>query len=355
MSKRKGPKEEADAEDRAAKKVVLSRGPKPTMRLNTGAVMPTVQLGTYRMKGEVCKAACRAALLGPNPSYTGLDTASIYGNEATIAPCLAAAPSGRDSLFVQTKLWRAHQGSAKAVHRALQQSLRNLGLAYVDLWLLHWPGPGRHLHRPPVRKAQPVWRSPHREPIKGNDEVRVPADWTPTMRHQTWRHMASHTGPHAGARAIGVCNFSARQLEDLIVMCDAEGLPLPAVVQNECHPMLPATAVRAVCERRGIVFQAYASLGSGVLDLSAELAVRTVASAHGKTAAQVLLRWALQHGCAVVPKSRNPARQQENADVWGFELNASEMGHLDALSVQPPGNQMNTMVGWLREYDPDRY
>ena len=161
-------------------------------------------------------------------------------------------------------------------------------------------------------------------------------------------------GLAAGARAVGVCNFSARQLEELLAFCDAEGLPLPAVVQNECHPLLPASAVRAICRRKGIVFQAYASLGSGVLDLPANPVVVQIAAAHkGKTPAQVLLRWALQEGCVVVPKSGNAERQRENADLFDFELSESDMASLGELSVQAEGQ--NTMIGWLREFDPDRY
>ena len=161
-------------------------------------------------------------------------------------------------------------------------------------------------------------------------------------------------GPNAGARAVGVCNFSPRQLKELLDYCDAEHLGIPAVVQNECHPYLPAEEVRKICASRGIVFQAYASLGSGVIDYASEPAVVAIAEAHkGKTPAQVLLRWAIQKGAVVVPKSSNPGRQRENVDVFDFKLTDEEMISLDALSKQRKGQ--NTMVGWQREHDPNYY
>ena len=189
-------KRKAAAEAAAASAACSGKTQRPSVAadvsLNTGALMPTVQLGTYRLKDAACTAACRTAL--SSSAYRGLDTASIYGNEKAVAACLsskAACPDPRASLFIQTKLWRSHQGSESAVRKALKASLRQLKLDYVDLWLMHWPGPGRYLSNPPVRKAQPVWQSADRTAIAGNDEKRVPAGWTSSMRLETWRHMIS--------------------------------------------------------------------------------------------------------------------------------------------------------------------
>jgi hypothetical protein len=183
-------------------------------------------------------------------SYAGVDTASVYANESEVGKSLSCRT--RDELFVQTKLWRSHQGSQEAVSKALTNSLRQLNQEYVDLWLMHWPGPGRHLHLPPVRKAKPVWTSGEREEIGKNGETQCPAEWTPAMRLETWAHMANETkGDGARACAIGVCNFSARQLRELIAFCDAEKLPLPAVVQvRSARPCAPLRAPASPCEPR---------------------------------------------------------------------------------------------------------
>lgn len=354
---------------------------------------------------------------------------------------------------------------------------------YVDLWLLHWPGPGRHLNHPPVRAPQSGWwDSATRQEIAGNEAIRVPVEWTPAMRLETWRHMAAMVA--AGkAKAIGMCNVSPRQLRELLAFCDEHKvcslitmfvwcsslflmlsivyvrwpcatstrfvrgvLPVfkvacaapapqrnacsssthwhcawhvhasarpphallclppalatkrspchtrlaltaclsasptpeqphpsprspprrtrtpqvlrPAVVQNECHPLLPATELRALCASQGVVFQAYASLGSEGLAtrLRAHPAVLSVAKAQGCTPAQALVRWAVQHGCAVAPKSVSAQRRDENlaAVVSIPPLSAASMAALDQMGGEGVAGQ-HTMVGWLRERDPDAY
>ena len=153
--------------------------------------------------------------------------------------------------------------------------------------------------------------------------------------------------------SIGVCNFSARQLQELLEYCEEESLPIPSVVQNECHPLLQGAQVRELCTSYGIVFQAYASLGAGALGLLENQSVLSIAKKLGVTSAQVLLRWAFQHGCAVVPKSVSPERQRCNFEIFCFELPEEDMEELDSL--QTARRDQNTMVGWLREHDPDFY
>ena len=150
-----------------------------------------------------------------------------------------------------------------------------------------------------------------------------------------------------------MCNFSARQLQELLDYCEEESLPLPSVVQNECHPLLQGTEVRELCKSYGIVFQAYASLGAGSLGLLEHSAIAKIATKHIVTPSQVLLRWAYQQGCAVVPKSVNPDRQRCNIDIFNFELSEEDMEELNSLETAEKGQ--NTMVGWLREHDPDFY
>jgi len=331
--------------------------------------MPTVQLGVYRLKGPTVLKACQTAF-SPSPSssssllYSGLDTASIYGNEGQVGQVVKSVLHGnnnskitREDLFIQTKLWRSHQGTdpktkKSRVPGALNKSLRALGLTYVDLWLLHWPGPGRYLNSPPVRVRKPGEAI---IPIEGNEKKMVPEDWSPAMRLETWSAMCKEMA--AGrARAVGVCNMTERQLRELIAFAEKEGIAKPAVVQNECHPLLPATNVRQLCNDHGIVFQAFASLGSESLALVNHEVVKSVAKNVDKTPAQVLLRWAVQKGCSVLPRSSNPSRIIENApeNIEGWTLPDDEMERLDALEDKAAKGQ-TTMASWFREYDPEVY
>ena len=151
----------------------------------------------------------------------------------------------------------------------------------------------------------------------------------------------------------GVCNFSARQLRELLSFCEENRLPRPLLVQNECHPMLQAREVRTLCSEEGVAFQAYASLGAGALGLMDHPTVKKVASEAGCTEAQALLRWSLQSGCLVLPKSAKEDRIVSNLDVHSFKLEQGQMDELNALETGVKGQ--NTMVGWLRELDPDHY
>ena len=179
----------------------------------------------------------------------------------------------------------------------------------------------------------------------------VPLNWTAQLRLETYREMSKFVGREVGS--LGVCNFSHRQLVELLQFCDTERLPRPTVLQNECHPLLTAEKVRTLCQQEGIVFQAYASLGAGALGLLDHVTVSSVAESHGVSPAQVLLRWAVQHNCAVLPKSANQDRIKTNLQLWDFSLSDSDMRSLDGLDRSSEGQ--NTMVGWLREHDPDYY
>ena len=231
----------------------------------------------------------------------------------------------------------------------LRKSLKRLGTAYIDLWLMHWPGPGRHLNYPPVRMGM----DRPKQLIPGNEKKRVPENWTPELRLETYKYMSKHVSPSGPVRALGVCNFSLRQMKDLVAFCDVEKIPRPALLQNECHPYLISRDIRNYCKEENIVFQAYASLGAGTINLMSDQTVLRVSSELGVTPAQVLLRWSVQHGCSVLPKSVNEERQKTNLDIWGFKLSSNQMDLLDGLDQGAPGQ--NTMVGWLREHDPDFY
>eukprot|EP00090_Calanus_glacialis_P001178 TRINITY_DN10817_c0_g1_i1.p1 TRINITY_DN10817_c0_g1~~TRINITY_DN10817_c0_g1_i1.p1 ORF type:complete len:353 (-),score=67.78 TRINITY_DN10817_c0_g1_i1:273-1205(-) len=310
--------------------------------------MPVIQFGTYKLKGIDCYNSCISAL---QIGYRGFDTASIYDNEELVGKAVKEF-TNREELFIQTKLWRSYQGADPKTGKPkcdaeLKKSLRKLGLDYIDLWLLHWPGPGRHLNYPPVKQGM----TRPKTVIQDNEKIKVPTDWGPEMRLQTWKFMAKHIGEKVGS--IGVCNFSVRQLQELLDYCEEESLPIPSVVQNECHPLLQGTQVRELCKSYGIVFQAYASLGAGSLGLLENPSVVKIANNLEVTPSQVLLRWAFQHECAVVPKSVNPDRQRCNIDIFNFELTKADMEELNSLETSEKGQ--NTMVGWLREHDPDFY
>ena len=320
-----------------------------TLPLHTGARIPTLQFGSYKLKGLESFEATLSAL---KQGYRGVDTATCYDNEKQVGQAIVASGLKREELFVQTKLWRSYSGIEPKSGKPrcdtwLRKSLKLLGIAKLDLWLMHWPGPGRHLNYPPVKMGMERPKL-----VKSENASRMaPMDWTPATRLQTYRLMAKHV-PGTVA-ALGVCNFSARQLTELLVFCKDNRLPRPAVVQNECHPYLPARQVRAVCKENGIVFQAYASLGAGMLPLLNDSTITSIASRLSVSPGQVLLRWGLQQGVALLPKSCKAERQKQNLEVWHFSLSAEDLALIAKLD-RSQENQ-NTMAGWLREHDPDFY
>jgi len=320
-----------------------------TLPLHTGARIPTVQFGTYKLKGVESFEATLSAL---QQGYKGIDTATCYDNEKQVGEAIAASGVKREDLFVQTKLWRSYSGIDPKSKKPrcdtwLRKSLKLLGIRKLDLWLMHWPGPGRHLNYPPVKMGMERPKQ-----VKPENATRMaPLDWTPAMRLETYSLMAKHV-PESVA-ALGVCNFSPRQLKELLTHCQKNHLPRPAVVQNECHPYLPAREVRAICRENGIVFQAYASLGAGLLPLLQDPTITSIAARLAVTPGQVLLRWGLQQGVALLPKSCNAGRQKENLKVWNFSLSPEDLALMEKLDKSQASQ--NTMAGWLREHDPDFY
>jgi diketogulonate reductase-like aldo/keto reductase len=252
-----------------------------TLSLNTGATIPQIGLGVWQTpRGEGTRQAVTAALeLG----YRHVDTARIYGNEADVGAGVRASGVPRRDLFVTTKLWNDDQGYDSAL-RAFDASLARLGLDYVDLYLLHWPVAGKRLES---------WRALER-------------------LHADQR-----------ARAIGVSNFMPQHLEELL----AHAKIVPAVDQIEVSPFLQQRETRALCARHGIVVEAYSPLTHGLrLD---HPAVAAAAARAGRSPAQVLLRWAIQHDLVPLPKSTSENRIRENAAVFDFVLDADAMAALD--------------------------
>ncbi|MEV5641889.1 aldo/keto reductase [Streptomyces flaveolus] len=256
----------------------------PTVTLNNGVEIPQLGFGVFQVPDAETTAAVSAAL---EAGYRSIDTAAIYGNEAGVGRALADSGIARDDLFVTTKLWNADQGY-DATLKAFDTSLDKLGLDHVDLYLIHWPTPARDLYR------------------------------------ESWKAIEKLVAD-GRIRAAGVSNFQPAHLERLIAGSDL----VPAVNQVELHPGLQQRELRAAHARLGIVTEAWSPLAQGAV-LKDE-AITTIAARHGKSAAQVVLRWHLQLGNVVIPKSVTPARIRENLDVFDFTLTDDEMTAIAGL------------------------
>lgn len=252
-----------------------------TITLANGVAMPRFGLGTYKSAegGDVERAVTAALSLG----YRSIDTASLYGNESGIGAAIAASGVPREALFLASKMWNDEQGYDVTL-AAFGRTLQRLDTDYLDLYLVHWP------------RAE-----------------------TP----QTWRAL-ERLYAEGAVRAIGVCNHLEHHLEELIAGAEV----LPMVNQYEFHPWLQQPSLRAYCEAHGIAVQAWAPLMKG--RVAEEPALVAIAARHGVTPAQVALRWLLQLGCMVIPKSVHAERIAQNADVFGFTLADDEMAAIAA-------------------------
>ena len=254
-----------------------------TLQLSSGARIPQVGLGVWQTpSGTTTRQAVAAAL---DVGYRHIDTARIYGNEADVGAAVRDSSVAREAVFVTTKLWNADQGYDRAL-RAFDASLERLGLDYVDLYLIHWPVAGKRLES---------WRALERIQDEGR------------------------------ARSIGVSNFLVPHLEELL----AKATRVPAVNQIELTPFLQRRDTRALCAKHGIVVEAYSPLTHG--KRLGHPVVNDIARRVGRSAAQVLLRWGLQRGLVVLPKSTKPARIAENGQLFDFTLDDGAMTELDAL------------------------
>lgn len=318
----------------------------PTLALNTlnqqkqatTIPMPQIGIGTYKFKkgsGEASRAVVDALQIG----YRQIDTAFIYGGEQTekeIGNALASIISSttpRSEIFLTSKQWRAYHGYEPTIE-CLNKSLKRLQTDYLDLYLIHWPGPAYNTMN---RRKDLMEESPDGPFVyakQGHEEVNIQA-----LRSETWRAMEESL--YAGkCRAIGVSNFTIRHLEAL--KKTAKVWP-PAVNQIELHPYNPQTELVAYCQKEGIAIQAYASLGGQDCGkktwniLGGKLLERDevtgIADKHGKTPAQVLLRWATQQGFSVIPKSSNVEHLRMNLEAVTAEigLDKEDMELLNSL------------------------
>jgi 2,5-diketo-D-gluconate reductase A len=258
----------------------------PVLSLNSGATIPQVGFGVFKVDPAESESIVSDALeLG----YRHIDTAAIYGNEEGVGRAIAASGIPREDLYITTKLWNSDQGT-KPAHDAIDLSLEKLGLESVDLYLIHWPTPRRDLYRESWKALQ-----------------QIQAD--------------------GKATSIGVSNFLVEHLENIL----ADGGTVPAVNQIELHPALQQREVVDFSRSHGIQIEAWGPLGQGKYPLFDDPSVAAAAAAHGKTPAQVVLRWHLQNGNIVFPKSNSRARIAENLDLFDFELTDAEIAAISAL------------------------
>ncbi len=258
-----------------------------TVELNNGVKMPVFGLGVWQVEeGEEVENAVTAAI---NNDYKLVDTAAAYENEVGVGKALKASDIPREDIFVTTKLWNDSHGYDTAI-KALEESLKRLQLDYVDLYLIHWPLPMKG-------KTVESWKA------------------LETLYHDK------------KVRAIGVSNFHIPHLQELMEQTDI----VPALNQLECHPYMNQKELRTFCRENGIVFQSWSPLAQGQVFEDAQL--KDIAERNGKTIAQVVIRWHLQQGRAVIPKSIHASRIQENSQVFDFTLSEEDMGLINALNV----------------------
>ncbi|PZR53440.1 aldo/keto reductase [Xylanimonas oleitrophica] len=256
----------------------------PTVTLNNGVEIPQLGLGTYKLPPQDTRDLVLRAF---DAGYRHLDTAQMYRNERAVGEAVAAAGLPREEVFVTTKLNNAFHAHDDAL-AAFDRSLEELGLDFVDLFLIHWPLPAVGLYTEAWAALEEIYAS-------------------------------------GRARAIGVSNFQPHHLRRVL----DEGTVVPAVNQVEVHPWFANEEVRAFDAAHGIVTEAWSPLGRGAV--LADPTVARIAAAHGRSPAQVVLRWHVQRGDVVFPKSATPERVVENARIFDFELSAEDMAAVTAL------------------------
>lgn len=256
----------------------------PSITFHDGRSIPQIGLGVWQTPNDVAVSAVQAAL---EAGYRHIDTAMIYDNESGVGEGIRRAGVKRSDIFVTTKLWNSDQGFDSTL-KACEQSLKRLGLDYLDLYLIHWPAPqrGRYLDS---------WRAM----IRLQEEGRV--------------------------RSIGVSNFTVEHLDRII----KETGVVPVLNQIELHPRFQQRTMREAHQKHGMATESWSPLGQG--KLLADPVIGAIAAKHDRTAAQVIIRWHLDNGLIVIPKSVTPSRIIENFDVFGFKLDRDDLAEIAKL------------------------
>ena len=255
-----------------------------TVKLNNDVRMPILGLGVYQSPpGRVTRNAVNLAL---RVGYRHVDTARIYGNEVDVGEAVRESGVPRGDLFIATKLWNSDQGYDSTL-RACEASLKRLGLDYLDLYLVHFP--------------------------------------VPDVRKESWRAMET-LRKKGRCQAIGVSNFTIRHLEELI----EESHVIPSVNQVELHPFLYQKELLKYCQDRGIQVEAYSPLARG--ERLQDPRIASLATKYSKSPAQLMIRWGIEHGLVVIPKSTREERIRENSKVFDFDISDDDMRSLDSLN-----------------------
>ncbi len=276
-----------------------------SVKLNNGINMPMVGFGVFQVSDEETEKAVLEAL---KAGYRLLDTAAVYGNEAGVGRAIKASGIPREEIFVTTKLWIQRENGYENTKKALEDSLNRLGLDYVDLYLMHQPF----------------------------GDV-----------HEQWRAMEDLY--KAGkARAIGVSNFHMDRLMDLITCHEI----VPAVNQIETHPFYQRDAEIAFHQELGVVQQAWGPLAEGKFEIFSNPILTQIAQKHGKSVAQVVLRWLNQRGVAIIPKSVKVERMIENREIFDFTLDNEDLAQIATLNRDEIifNHRDPKMVKWLAEH-----
>ncbi len=255
-----------------------------TIKLNDGNTIPQVGLGVWQTPQDMTGAAVVAAL---KAGYRHVDTAAIYENEEGVGEGIRSSGVPRQEIFVTTKLWNENQGFDTTL-KAFDQSLKRLKLDHVDLYLIHWPSPRRGLYL------------------------------------DTWRALV-RLKSEGRARSIGVSNFEAEHLNRIV---EETGI-VPVINQIELHPDFQQRQLRDVHAKLGIVTQSWSPLGQG--KLLKDPTIAAIAAKHKRTPAQIVIRWHIDNGLVVIPKSVTPSRIVENFDVFGFQLTADDLAAIAKL------------------------
>ena len=258
----------------------------PTIRLNNGVEIPQLGFGVFKVPNEETAQSVTTAL---DAGYRLIDTAAIYRNEEGVGQALAHTSIPREDIFVTSKVWNADQGYDSTL-AAFDQTMQKLGLDILDLYLIHWPTPARKLFPDTWKAMEQLYR-----------DGRV--------------------------RAIGVSNF---RIEDLQVLLDGADV-VPAVNQVELHPSFSQPELRAFHAEHGIATEAWGPLGQG--KAIHDTVINEIAARRHKTPAQIILRWHMQIGNIAIPKSVDPDRIAANLDIFGFELDRSDMDAINALDT----------------------
>lgn len=257
----------------------------PNVTLNNGAVMPILGYGVFKVSPAQAAQCVQTAI---EAGYRSIDTAAAYQNETQVGEGIRRSSIARDQLFVTTKLWNSDQGYDAAL-RAFDASISRLGLNYIDLYLIHWPIPHSGLFV------------------------------------ETWKALEK-LYQNGRVRAIGVSNFTASHLKTLQDECGI----VPAVNQIELHPWLPQQQLCAYMQKLGIAAEAWSPLAQG--GLLTHPVLKGIARGHGKTTAQVILRWHIQCGIIVIPKSVHKERMISNADIFDFTLSEDDMSAIGGIA-----------------------